>query len=581
VSRSLYVVGVQAHPGYLVAWVMALALACQSVSLASDTLLLHGHIYTGNPKMPWAEALSITGSRIEAIGTTKYILGRRGSNTKVTDLRGRTVIPGIVDSHIHILWGAFALHGFNLSTPDASITPDKGEMLIETIKTFAAAHPGDEVLFGRADYSTVPPSTPNRTLLDRAVADRPIVILNTSGHSFWLNSAAIIAAGITDYPVGNVDEERGVIRDASGHPSGVLLESAMELVERGILARMDVDQQLAMLRAATHYLNSYGITSVVNATGNLHELELLAALKRRGELTVRSRTAFGAVGVSHHLTPEFLASLEQARKLYHDDWVSANLVKFFTDGGTGLIPPLVYEPHEYAALVMELDRRGYQIMTHTTRSDGLHMVLDAYESVERAHGARDRRLRIEHVFLADEADIPRFGKLGVIAAMQPAFCCSDTGSFNYMPDPQPTDQWKSLQDSGATLAFSSDWPCSWPPDPFVGIEQATTREIWHSTPLATVAGQTFDGAAQAGATVTGGIYLPDERMTVRDALNAYTRGSAYAAFFDSRVGTLEVGKEADLAVLTQDPFAVHPEEIAKTHVQMTMVGGAMVFSAAL
>jgi predicted amidohydrolase YtcJ len=559
--------------------VVLLALGWQAAALAGDTLLIHGHFYTGNPQSPWAQALSISGARIDAVGTDAAVLRHRAAHTQVIDLHGQTVIPGIVDSHAHMLYGAYALHGMNLSTPQFSITPDKPELLVERLKVYAAAHPHDAVLFGRADFSTVPPTTPTHALLDRAVADRPVVIHNTSEHALWLNSAALQMAGITDRPVADRDEERGVIRDASGHPSGVLLEAGMQLAARAVAARVPVEERLTMMQAATHYLNSLGITSVVNATGDLAEIELYAALRDRGLLTVRTRTSFGSVAVQHHLTPQFLADLEQARQLYHDEWVSANLVKFFADGSTGLIPPLVYDAHDYEALVMELDSRGYQIMTHALRADSVHMVLDTYERVEQAHGARDRRLRIEHADLVDASDLPRFAKLSVIADMQPSFCCGDDGG-NYDPaDNVPSDRWHSLQQSGAVLAFSSDWPCTWPPDPFVSIQETATRQVWKSADTANVAGQPLDGAGQGGAAISGASYVPEERISVADAVRAYTQGSAYAAFSDDRVGTLEVGKLADLAVLSQDIFSVPPDTIGKTRVVTTLVGGKIVYSA--
>jgi predicted amidohydrolase YtcJ len=317
----------------------------------------------------------------------------------------------------------------------------------------------------------------------------------------------------------------------------------------------------------------------VNATGDLPEIKLYATLRDRGELSVRTRTAFGAVAVPHHLTAQFLADLDQARRLYHDDWVSANLVKFFADGSTGLIPPLVYVPQDYEALVMALDERGYQLMTHALRADSVHMVLDTYERLEQAHGRRDRRLRIEHADLIDAADLPRFAALGVIADMQPSFCCGeDGGNFDHA-ESIPSDRWQSLEQNGATLAFSSDWPCTWPPDPFVSIQQAVTRQVWKSNGTANVAGQPLDGAAQGGAVPTGAIYIPAERIKVEDAVRAYTRGSAYAAVAEDRVGTLEVGKLADLAVLSQDIFAVRLEDIGKTRVTMTLVGGKTVYTA--
>jgi hypothetical protein len=464
-----------------------------------------------------------------------------------------------------------------LSTPESSITPDKPDLLIERLAAYALAHPLDKVLMARADFSTVPPTTPTFALLDRAVPDRPLIVHNTSEHALWLNSAALQLAGLTDRPVQDVDEERGVIRDASGHATGVLLEAAMQLAARAVAAQIPMDEQLAMVRDATRFLNSFGITSVVNATGDLAELRLYAALRDRGELTVRTRTAFGAVAVPHHLTQAFLADLDAARGLYHDDWVAANLVKFFADGGTGLVPPLVYTAQDYETLVMELDRRGYQLMTHALRADSVHMILDTYQRLAQAHGPRDRRLRIEHADLIDAADVPRFAELHVIPDMQPTFCCGEIGGNFDAAEAIPSDRWQSLERSGATLAFSSDWPCTWPPNPFVSMQEAATRQVWGSADTANIAGESMDGAAQAGARPTGGIYVPEERITIEDAVRAYTRGSAYAAFSDDRVGTLEVGKLADLAVLSQDIFSADPLTVGKTHVTLTMVGGKIVY----
>ncbi len=552
--------------------------AWMSTAIAQDTLLVHGHIYTGNARAPWASAIAVKDARIGAIGSDADILKHRGSRARVIDLHGQTVIPGIVDSHMHMLYGAFALHGLNLSTPESSITPDKPDLLIERVRAYAAEHPKDAVLFGRADFSTVPPTTPRSALLDRAVPERPLVIHNTSEHALWLNTAAMNMAGLTDRPVGDADEERGVVRDASGHPTGVLLEAAMQIAARAVLARIPVEEKLSMLQSASRYLNSFGITSVVNASGDLAEIKLYATLRDRGALTVRTRTAFGAVAVQHHLTPQFLADLEEARRRYHDDWVSADLVKFFADGSTGLVPPLVYVPADYDALVMALDQRGYQLMTHALRADSVHMVLDTYERMEKAHGARDRRLRIEHADLVDAADLPRFKELGVIADMQPTFCCGDDGA-NFDPAQSiPSDRWHSLEEQGAVLAFSSDWPCTWPPDPFVSIQQTATRQMWKSDDTAGVAGQPMDGAAQGGAKPTGAIYVPAERIPVEDAVRAYTSGSAYAAREEDRLGTLEAGKFADLAVLSQDIFSVSPDTIGKTRVTMTMVGGKVVYT---
>jgi predicted amidohydrolase YtcJ len=548
-----------------------------SLLFASDTLLIHGHIYTGNEKAPWAQALAITGTKIDALGTDEEILRRRQPKTEVIDLHGRTVIPGISDSHAHMWHGAMALRGINLSTPESSITPDDPDELVAKLKAFAESHPNDKLIFGRADFGTAPPAVPTHELLDRAVPDRPVIIHHTSEHALWLNAKALAFAGITDQPVADPTEERNIIRDASGHPTGMVLEAGMEVVERAVFAALPREEKLAMLRDASRYLNRFGITSVVNATGSLPEIELYAALHARGELTVRTRTAFGAVAVNQHLTPQFLADLEKARTEYHDDWVSANLVKFFADGGSGLIPPLTYQPAEYQKLVLELDKRGYQIMTHALRGDSVHMILDTYEEVEKENGPRDRRFRIEHAEIFPPEDLARFAKLSVIVSTQPSFCCSDMGS-NFDPqDKRPTDRWHSLQQSGATLAFSSDWPCTWPPDPFVGIDQVVRRTVWHAAATATVGG-IFDGGGQGGAVPTLSAYVPEESITVEQAVKAYTLGAAYARFSEDRLGSLEAGKEADLAVLSQDIFSAPHEELGRTHVVMTMVGGKVVFS---
>ena len=556
---------------------LLIALLLPITAHGSDTLLIHGHIYTGNPRAPWAQALAVTGTRIDAVGSDQEILSRKLTNTVVIDLKGRTVIPGISDAHTHMWFGAMELHGFNLSTPDSSIPADNPDALVEKIKAYAASHPHDKVLIGRADFGTVIPATPTHELLDRAVPDRPVIIHNTSEHALWVNSKALAFAGITDQPVADPAEERYIVRDASGHANGILLEAAMEVVERAVFATLTRDEKLALLRDASHYLNRFGITSVTNATGSLAEIELYAALRDRGELTVRTRTSFGAVAVNHHLTPQFLADLQVARQAYHDDWVSANLVKFFADGGSGMLPPLTYEPAEYKKLVLELDKRGFQIMTHALRGDAAHMVLDTYEQVAKANGQRDRRLRMEHGEIFPTADLPRFAKLSVLISTQPSFCCSDIGS-NFDPqDKTPTDRWSSLLKSRASLAFGSDWPCTFPPDPFVAIQQLVRRQIWKSAAASAIIGGVFDGAGQGGAVPTLSSYIPEERLTVEQAVQAYTLGSAFARFSEDKLGSLEVGKEADLAALSQDVFAVAPEAISNTHVVLTMVAGKVVF----
>jgi hypothetical protein len=219
-------------------------------------------------------------------------------------------------------------------------------------------------------------------------------------------------------------------------------------------------------------------------------------------------------------------------------------------------------------------------MTHTYRPDTSRLVVDTYEEVEKINGPRDRRLRVEHADFVSPQDIPRMAKHSMISSMQPAFCCGVNGS-NYDPHERNiTDRWQSMEKSGVMLAFGSDWPCTWPPDPMLAIQEAVTRQVWRPTKRGSNSSEEEDfyGAGQGGMVPTKDSYVPEERLSVEQAVNAYTHGAAYARFSDDRLGTLDVGKEADLAVLSQDIFSIKADEIAKTKVVLTMVGGKVVFA---
>ncbi len=527
-----------------------LTLAVAVVAEASDVVLVNGHVYTANAAAKWAQAIAITGSRIDAVGSNDEIMRYKEANTRVVDLRERTVIPGIVDSHTHLWLGALALHGFNLALPELYIEPKDEAALIDAIKRYAAAHPKDPVLFGRVQFA----NDVSHTLLDRAVANRPVIIHAPTEHTLWVNGKALAMAGITDKKIADPVLEAFVVRDAAGRPTGVLREAAMQLIDP-VLQLQPREEKLGWLREAATFLNRYGITAVTNATGSLQEIGLYDTLRDRGQLTVRTKTAFGVVAVNHRLTPQFLAELDQARTSFDDQWVSANLVKFFSDGAGG--PPL-YKPEDYRELVLELDKRGFQIMTHSLSAAPAQMVLDIYEEAVRVNGPRDRRFRVEHAINIGTQDIARFGKAGVIVSMQSDFCC-----FPDRPG-APTNVWQSFLKSGALLAFGSDWPCTFPPSPFGGIQQAVLR----------AQRQLFTAPAP---TAPVRYVTPEERLTVEQAVDAYTRAGAYARFSEKAIGTLEAGKEADLVVLSQDIFSVRPETISGTQSVLTMVGGKIVF----
>jgi len=520
---------------------------------ASETILIHGHIFTGDASQKWAAAIAITGSRIDAVGSDAEALKLKGGKTKIIDLEGRTVVPGFVDSHTHMWFGALALHGFNLATPELWIDPKtEAAAFAAKVKEYAASHPKDKVLFGRAVFA----NDVTHELLDQAAPDRPVVVHAATEHTYWVNQKAMELAKIGTEPVADPDIEKFIVRDANRRPTGVFRESSMQLIERALPAQT-MAEKMEWMREAARYLNRYGITSVTNATGSLEEIQIYGALRDKHQLTVRTKTAFGSVAVKHQLTPEFLAQLDKARTTYHDDWVSANLVKFFADGAGG--PPM-YEPAELQRLYAELDKRGYQIMTHALGAGPAKMTLDAYEAAAQQNGARDRRFRVEHGINIAATDVARFPKLGVSVSMQPAFCCFADGPGG------GTNSYKSFEDNGTNLAFGSDWPCSWPPDPIASIQQAATR-----------AQRVLFTKPTPGAEVK--YVTPEQRITVEQGVAAYTRGGAWERFSEEKTGTLEKGKEADLVVLTEDIFAARPENVGAARVRMTMVGGKTVYQA--
>ena len=532
---------------FLLAAILAVPALC-----ASDTILIHGHIYTGNAAQKWAQAVAITGTRLDLVGSDDEVLKQKGSKTKVIDLQGRTVVPGFIDSHTHMWFGALAIHGFNLSTPELWLDPKtEAAQFGAKVKEYAQSHPKDKILYGRAVF----PFDVTHELLDQAASDRPIIVHAATEHSYWVNQKAIEMAKIGTEAYPDPDIERFIVRDANRKPTGVFRESSMQLIDKA-MPQQPLAEKMEWMKDAQAYLNRYGITSVTNATGSLSEVEMYAAMRDKKMLTVRTKTAFGQVAVKHVLTPQFLADLDKARTKYSDDFVSANLVKFFSDGAGG---PALYEPAELTNLYTELDKRGYQLMTHALGGPQVTMVLDSYAAMQKTNGARDRRLRIEHGINVTKADVPRFPDVKVALSMQPAFCC-----FADNP-PANSNSYKSYEDNGTTLAFGSDWPCSWPPDPLASIQQAATRT------LRVLFTKQDPGAAPKYVT-------PEQKISVEQGVQAYTKAGAWERFGENKLGTLEKGKEADLVVLSDDIFAMAPETIGKAKVRMTMVGGKTVYT---
>lgn len=539
---------------------------------AADLILLSGRIYTSNPAHPWAEALAIRGERVLAVGTNREIKEFRGPQTRVIDLGGRMAIPGIIDSHIHFLGGSLALDQVKLDDADTV------EEIKRRLRAYIAVHPGPKWVLGRGWYYDVfkPARLPTKQILDEIFPDRPLALTCFDGHSVWVNSRALALAGITREtpdPVQAGVVVGSIVRDAvTGEPTGVLKEAAMALVRR-VIPEPTREEKLEYLRRGLKEANRHGLTSVVNASGSLEEMGLYDELRRRGELTVRMAVS---LPLAHELDEKKLETYEAGRQRFHDEWVRGGLIKAVLDGvveshTAAMLEPyaddpklsgsLNFTPDQFRKLVVELDRRQFQVLTHAIGDRAIRTALDAYQAAEETNGPRDRRFRIEHIETISPADIPRFGRLGVIASFQPYHCYPNRDTVETWgnavgPKRLPYSfAWHDIAVAGARLAFGSDWPVV-SLDPFIGIQNAVTR-------------QDENGRPPEG-------WVGGQKVTLEQALAAYTRDAAFAEFEEGGKGSLEPGKLADVIVLSQDLFKVPPLAIHKTKVLLTVVGGKIV-----
>ena len=537
----------------------------------ADIIVIHGRVYTENPKEPWAQAVAIRGSKIVAVGDDATVEKMRGMGTKVIDAGGKLILPGFTDCHIHFLDGSLSLGRVNLEgAKDASDIQKK-------LREYASEHPGDDWILGRGwNYAMFgPEALPHKKYLDEIFPNRPVFLEGFDGHTYWANSKALALAGITrETP----NPPNGIIvRDPqTGEATGALKESAQDLVAKVIPKPTRADKLLA-LRAGMKWANEHGITRVHSAGGDFESLDLYEEMRHRGDLSVRMYVAYFLV--PPQLRPKDLDSIEAARKKFHDDWIDASAVKFMVDGvveshTAAMIEPYsddpslkgkpFWEPANYNAAVAELDKRGLQLFTHAIGDYGVRMTLDAYENAKQGNHNRDRRSRIEHIETVAAADIPRFGKLGVIASMQPLHSYPDSDTLDVWARNVGPDRasrawaWKSIADGGGHLAFGSDWPVV-TLSPWEGIQTAVTRQTAEGTPA--------------------GGFVPEQRLTVQQAVDGYTLGAAFAGRREKTEGSLEVGKLADLIILSQNIFDVNPHKIGATKVVTTIVGGRLVYQA--
>jgi predicted amidohydrolase YtcJ len=507
---------------------------------------------------PLPTAVAVRGNRIAQVGQTEKLIPLASKKTRVMDARGRLLLPGFNDAHVHFLEGGFSLANVNLR-PARTV-----EEFIELIRAHAAATPaGQWITGGEWDHENWPGAPlPRKEMIDSVTLRHPVFISRTDGHMALANSLALQRAGVgphtQDVPGGLV------VRDAvTREPTGLLKDAAMHAVSR-IIPRPSAEQNLAAAKRATDYAASLGLTSVQDVLAG-DDVHVYRELESRGELKTRVYAMFP------------IARWEEAASLFakpefRSNSVRVGAVKGFSDGSLGsgtawMFEPFCDDPKNFGLpgdqmfpegmmlkRALASDRAGLQLALHAIGDRANAEVLDLFAQVAKENGPRDRRARIEHAQHLRTTDIPRFGRDRVVASIQP-YHASDDGRWC---EPRlgaarvaGTYAFRSLLDSGAVLALGTDWVVA-PLDPMLTLESAVHR-------------RTLDGKHPEG-------WLPGQKLTVEEAVRAYTVGSAYAEFAENEKGTIEPGRLADFILLDNNIFD-NSSEIGRTRVALTVADG--------
>jgi predicted amidohydrolase YtcJ len=525
---------------------------------AADLVVGGGVVWTGVAGQPDAQALAVRDGRILAVGSVAEIERHLGPQTQVIDAGGGMVVPGFIDSHVHFVTGGFRLASVQLR--DAA-TPAE---FIARIRDFAGTVPaGTWVLGGDWDHTLWGGELPTRAWVDSITPSHPVWVNRLDGHMALANSAALARAGVNR---GTPEVAGGeIVRTASGEPEGVLKDNAMGLVGR-VVPEASPEMSDRALDAAMRYVAEQGVTSV-HHMGSWSEVALFRRAHSAGRLKTR---IYAAVPLDSW---ERLRDTVQASGR-GDEWLRIGGLKGFVDGSLGshtaaFHEPFADDPSSDGLLVNTpdalyrwisgADAAGLQLLVHAIGDRANAMLLDIFDRVARENGPRDRRLRIEHAQHIAPADIPRFARFGVIASMQPYHAIDDGRWAERVIGPErirTTYAFRDLLDAGARLAFGSDWFVA-PPTPLEGIYAAVTR-------------RTLDDRNPGG-------WVPEQKITVEEALHAYTAQAAHASFEEDLKGTLEPGKVADLVILDSDLRRIPPEQIRDARVMVTVVGGEVVY----
>ncbi len=542
--------------------VLLLATNCASGPVTQPPVnlaVVNARAWTGDARRPWADAIAVSGDRIAAVGSSAEVRKLAGPNARVIDARGMMLVPGFIDSHIHFIDGGFGLASVQLR--DAK-TPSE---FIARIKAFAAsAPPGSWITEGNWDHELWGGELPRRDWIDSITPNIPVWVQRLDGHMGLANSAALRAAGVTR---ATPDVDGGtIVRDATGEPTGILKDNAAALIGRAIPPPTDEQMQRA-LDAAMRFVAEQGVTSV-HHMGTWAEMAAFERAHEAGRLRTR---IYAAVPLSSWAR---LRDTVAARGR-GDLWLKRGVLKAYVDGSLGshtaaFFEPftdapndrglLVSTPEDLYTWVSGADRAGLHVAVHAIGDRAINLILGIFERVTADNGVRDRRFRVEHAQHIASADISRFAAIGVIPSMQPYHAIDDGRWADKVIGAErsrTTYAFRSLLDARATLAFGSDWYVA-PPTPLEGIYAAVTR-------------RTIDEKQPGG-------WVPEQKITVEEALRAYTMGAAYAEFAEGEKGSLERGKLADFVLIDRDLTRIPPETIRDARVMMTVVGGQVVFN---
>jgi predicted amidohydrolase YtcJ len=527
-------------------------------SLTPSVAIVNARVWTGDPRRPWADAVAITGERITAVGSSAEIRKLARPATRVIDATGRMLVPGFIDAHVHFIAGGFGLTSVQLR--DAATKEEFIRRIGAHAKTLP---PGAWMLEGNWDHQNWGGELPRRDWIDSVTPNTPVFIQRLDGHMSLANGAALRAAAVSRDTKDVAGGE--IVRDASGEPTGVLKDNATALVGRAIPDPLPA-QEDAALEAAMTYVAAQGVTSVHNM-GTWRDLEIFGRAHRARRLRTRIYSAVPLA--SWEQLRDRVASGGRGDAVFH-----IGVLKGFVDGSLGshtaaMLAPfsdapgdtglLVNTPEDLYAWTKGADAAGLHVIIHAIGDRANRTLLDIYERVVAENGPRGRRFRIEHAQHLHSAEYPRFAKLGVIPSMQPYHAIDDGRWAEKVIGPERakgTYAFRSLLDAGARLAFGSDWFVA-PPTPLEGIYAAVTR-------------RTLDDRNPNG-------WVPEQKISVEDALRAYTASAAYAEYMEGEKGMIARGMLADLVLIDRDLTRIPPQTIRDARVSLTMVGGKVVY----